>query len=82
MIMSRTRNGFVTHDLMYNGKANENSPHPAREGTASAYDREETDRDEYGEQQIVGLEKIACQVDSLRPDFFISLHRQCAQSGR
>ena len=81
VIMSRTRNGFVTHDLMYNGKANENSPHPAREGTASAYDREETDCDEYGEQQIVGLEKIACQVDSLRPDFFISLHSNAHKRG-
>ena len=81
VIMSRTRNGFVTHDLMYNGKANENSPHPAREGSASAYDREETDCDEYGEQQIVGLEKIACQVDSLRPDFFISLHSNAHKRG-
>ena len=83
VIMSRTRNGFVTRDLMEKGIANENSSHgKALEGAATDRDRLETDCDEYGQQQIVGLEKIACQVDSLRPDFFISLHSNAFRNGR
>lgn len=82
VIMSRTRNGFVTRDLMEKGIANENSSHgKALEGAATDRDRLETDCDEYGQQQIVGLEKIACQVDSLKPDFFISLHSNAFRNG-
>ncbi|MGM9802722.1 MAG: hypothetical protein ACI308_00940 [Muribaculaceae bacterium] len=69
VIMSRTRNGFVTRDLIERGIVNENSPHGAKEGAATSRGRAETACDEYGQQQIVGLERIACQVDSLRPDY-------------
>ncbi len=81
VIMSRTRNGFVTKALLEDGVVNENSPHSKREGTATRRDRAETECDEYGEQQIVGLERIACQVDSLRPDYFISLHSNAHKRG-
>lgn len=80
VIMSRTRNGYVTKELMDYGRANENSPHKV-EGAATSRDRVETDCDEYGQQQIVGLERIACQVDSLRPDYFISLHSNAFKVG-
>ena len=52
VVMSRTKNGYVTR-----GQAN-----------ATALDRVETDADENGQQQIVGLERSACKVDSINPD--------------
>lgn len=58
VIMSRTRNGFVAE-----GDKN-----------ATANDRFETYSDENGEQQLITLQKIACQVDSINPDYFIALH--------
>ena len=58
VIMSRTRNGFVAE-----GDKN-----------ATPNDRFETYCDENGEQQLITLQKIACQVDSINPDYFIALH--------
>lgn len=63
--MSRTKNGYVTR-----GQAN-----------ATSRDRVETDSDENGQQQLVGLERIACQVDSLNPDYFISIHSNAHVDG-
>ena len=65
VVMSRTKNGYVTR-----GQAN-----------ATALDRVETDADENGQQQIVGLERIACQVDSINPDYFISIHSNAHVDG-
>ena len=81
VIMSRTRNGIVTRDLIERGIVNENSPHGTMEGSATNRDRAEMDADENGQQQIVGLERISCQVDSLRPDYFISLHSNAHKRG-
>ena len=58
VIMSRTRNGYVAE-----GDTN-----------ATVNDRFETLADENGEQQLITLQKIACQVDSINPDYFIALH--------
>ena len=58
VIMSRTRNGWVAE-----GDKN-----------ATRNDRFETYADENGEQQLITLQKIACQVDSINPDYFIALH--------
>lgn len=63
--MSRTKNGYVTH-----GQKN-----------ATPLDRDETTCDENGQQQIVGLERIAIQVDSLNPDYFISIHSNAHVDG-
>lgn len=66
VVMSRTRNGYVTK-----GQKN-----------ATSRDKEETWHDEYGQQQIVGLEEIAKQVDSLNPDYFIAMHsNSCDKDG-
>ncbi|MGM9803461.1 MAG: carboxypeptidase regulatory-like domain-containing protein [Muribaculaceae bacterium] len=65
VVMSRTKNGYVTR-----GQAN-----------ATPLDRVETDADENSQQQIVGLERIACQVDSLNPDYFISIHSNAHKDG-
>ncbi len=63
--MSRTKNGYVME-----GQKN-----------ATHLDRVETKCDENGQQQIVGLERIACQVDSLNPDYFISIHSNAHVDG-
>ena len=50
VIMSRTRNGIVTRDLIERGIVNENSPHGTMEGSATNRDRAEMDADENGQQ--------------------------------
>lgn len=65
VVMSRTTNGWVQA-----GQAN-----------ATSRDRVETRADENGQQQIVTLQDIACQVDSLNPDYFISLHSNATGGG-
>lgn len=65
VIMSRTRNGWVSE-----GDKN-----------ATANDREETYADENGEQQLITLFKIASQVDSINPDYFIALHSNATGGG-
>ncbi len=58
VVMSRTRNGYVT----------------AGQKNATALDRPETYCDENGQQQLTTLQTIAMNVDSVNPDYFISLH--------
>lgn len=58
VVMSRTRNGYVT----------------AGQKNATALDRPETWSDENGAQQITTLQTIAMNVDSINPDYFISIH--------
>ena len=65
VIMSRTRNGWVA-------EGDKNATH---------YDRFETLADENGEQQLITLQKIACQVDSINPDYFIALHSNATGGG-
>lgn len=65
VIMSRTRNGWVAE-----GDKN-----------ATANDRFETYADENGQQQLIDLFKIASQVDSINPDYFIALHSNATGGG-
>lgn len=65
VIMSRTSNGWVAEG----------------DNNATANDRFETYSDENGEQQLITLEKIACQVDSINPDYFIALHSNATGGG-
>lgn len=65
VIMSRTRNGWVAE-----GDKN-----------ATVNDRFETYCDENGEQQLITLQKIACKVDSINPDYFIALHSNATGGG-
>ncbi len=58
VVMSRTRNGFVA----------------AGQKNATALDRPETYCDENGEQQLTTLQTIAMNVDSINPDYFVSMH--------
>ena len=58
VVMSRTRNGWVT----------------AGQKNATARDRAETWSDENGQQQITTLQTIAMNVDSINPDYFLSIH--------
>ncbi|MCQ2288299.1 MAG: carboxypeptidase regulatory-like domain-containing protein [Muribaculaceae bacterium] len=58
VVMSRTRNGYVTE-----GQKN-----------ATPRDQVETWSDENGQQQLVTLQTIAMNVDSINPDYFISMH--------
>ncbi len=58
VVMSRTRNGYVT----------------AGQKNATPRDRVETWSDENGQQQITTLQTIAMNVDSINPDYFISMH--------
>ena len=65
VIMSRTTNGWVS----------------AGDKNATANDREETYADENGQQQLITLFKIASQVDSINPDYFIALHSNATGGG-
>ena len=65
VIMSRTRNGWVAE-----GDKN-----------ATINDRFETYADENGQQQLIDLFKIASQVDSINPDYFIALHSNATGGG-
>ena len=65
VIMSRTTNGWVA----------------VGDKNATANDRVETYADENGQQQLITLEKIACQVDSINPDYFIALHSNATGGG-
>ena len=65
VIMSRTTNGWVS----------------VGDKNATANDREETYADENGQQQLITLFKIASQVDSLNPDYFIALHSNATGGG-
>jgi len=65
VIMSRTRNGWVA-----TGDKN-----------ATRNDRFETYADENGQQQLIDLFKIASQVDSINPDYFIALHSNATGGG-
>ena len=65
VIMSRTRNGWVAE-----GDKN-----------ATVNDRFETYADENGQQQLIDLFKIASQVDSINPDYFIALHSNATGGG-
>lgn len=58
VVMSRTRNGYVT----------------AGQKNATPLDRPETFCDEYGQQQLTTLQTIAMNVDSINPDYFVSMH--------
>lgn len=58
VVMSRTRNGYVA----------------AGQKNATALDRPETYCDEYGQQQLTTLQTIAMNVDSINPDYFVSMH--------
>ena len=58
VVMSRTRNGWVT----------------AGQKNATSRDRAETWSDENGQQQITTLQTIAMNVDSINPDYFLSIH--------
>ncbi|MBQ2074401.1 MAG: N-acetylmuramoyl-L-alanine amidase [Muribaculaceae bacterium] len=65
VIMSRTTNGWVA-----TGDKN-----------ATANDRFETYDDGSGQQQLIDLFKIASQVDSINPDYFIALHSNATGGG-
>lgn len=65
VIMSRTENGRVA----------------AGDKNATANDREETYADANGRQQLITLLKIAAQVDSINPDYFIALHSNATGGG-
>lgn len=58
VVMSRTRNGYVA----------------AGQKNATALDRPETYCDENGQQQLTTLQTIAMNVDSINPDYFVSMH--------
>ena len=58
VVMSRTRNGYVT----------------AGQKNATPLDRPETYSDENGQQQLTTLQTIAMNVDSINPDYFVSMH--------
>lgn len=58
VVMSRTRNGYVT----------------AGQKNATPLDRPETHCDENGQQQLTTLQTIAINVDSINPDYFVSMH--------
>lgn len=67
VIMSRTRSGYVTQSQMDEGILNENQEShalPSEDKVDKRYNQVETTDDGSGQQQIVGLERIACQVDS------------------
>lgn len=84
VIMSRTKCGIVTKEQMEKGILNENSEGhslPSDKAVDPRYNKVETDADENGQQQIVGLERIACQVDSIRPDYFLSMHSNAHING-
>lgn len=65
VIMSRTTNGWVSE-----GDKNKTSN-----------DRYETYDDGTGQQQLITLFKIASQVDSLNPDYFIAMHSNATGGG-
>lgn len=84
VIMSRTRSGYVTKSQMEDGILNENQEShalPSEHAVDTRFNQVETSSDEYGQQQIVGLERIACQVDSIKPDYFLSMHSNAHQNG-
>ena len=84
VIMSRTRSGYVTQAQMEQGILNENQEShalPSQDKVDARFNQVETARDEYGQQQIVGLERIACQVDSIKPDYFLSMHSNAHTNG-
>ena len=65
VIMSRTTNGWVSE-----GDKN-----------ITRNDRYETYDDGTGQQQLITLFKIASQVDSINPDYFIALHSNATGGG-
>ena len=65
VVMSRTTNGWVSE-----GDKN-----------ITSNDRYETYDDGTGQQQLITLFKIASQVDSLNPDYFIALHSNATGGG-
>ncbi len=84
VIMSRTRSGYVTQAQMESGLLNENQEShalPSQEKVDPRFNQVETAADENGQQQIVGLERIACQVDSIKPDYFLSMHSNAHKNG-
>lgn len=84
VIMSRTRNGIVTQAQMESGLLNENQEShalPSQDKVDPRFNSVEVDADENGQQQIVGLERIACQVDSIKPDYFLSMHSNAHKNG-
>ena len=84
VIMSRTRSGIVTQKQMDENILNENQEShavPSADAVDRRYNKVETACDENGEQQIVGLERIACQVDSIKPDYFLSMHSNAYKNG-
>ena len=84
VIMSRTRSGYVTQAQMEKGILNENQEShaiPSEHAVDKRFNRVETLADENGQQQIVGLERIACQVDSIKPDYFLSMHSNAHKNG-
>lgn len=84
VVMSRTRSGYVTKSQMEDGILNENQEShaiPSEHKVDKRFNQVETAADEYGQQQIVGLERIACQVDSIKPDYFLSMHSNAHKNG-
>ncbi|MCQ2288183.1 MAG: N-acetylmuramoyl-L-alanine amidase [Muribaculaceae bacterium] len=84
VIMSRTRSGYVTLAQMEDGILNENQEShaiPSEQAVDTRFNQVETTVDENGQQQIVGLERIACQVDSIKPDYFLSMHSNAHVNG-
>lgn len=84
VIMSRTRCGYVTKSQMDKGILNENQEShaiPSEHKVDTRFNKVETEADENGQQQIVGLERIACQVDSIKPDYFLSMHSNAHKNG-
>lgn len=84
VIMSRTRSGYVTQSQMDEGILNENQEShalPSEDKVDKRYNQVETTDDGTGQQQIVGLERIACQVDSIKPDYFLSMHSNAHKNG-
>ncbi|MDO4510953.1 MAG: N-acetylmuramoyl-L-alanine amidase [Bacteroidales bacterium] len=84
VIMSRTKNGIVTEAQMNKGILNENQEShavPSKDRVDPRFNSIETADDGTGQQQIVGLERIACQVDSLKPDYFLSMHSNAHKNG-
>ena len=84
VIMSRTKSGYVTQAQMEKGLLNENQEShavPSKDKVDPRFNRVETDDDGTGQQQIVALERIACQVDSIKPDYFLSMHSNAHKNG-
>lgn len=84
VIMSRTECGIVTRAQMEDGILNENQEShalPSEHKVDARFNRVETEGAPLDKQQIVGLERIACQVDSIKPDYFLSMHSNAHTNG-